>query len=112
MIVLRLTRIGKKKQPSYRVVVQDKRKDPWGKALEIIGFYNPRSKPKTITFKEDRVKFWLARGAQPSTTVNNLLVDAKIITSSKQKATTGDKDKTKKIAPKETASEKKEENKA
>ena len=111
MIVLRLTRIGKKKQPSYRLVVQDKRKDPWGKALEILGFYNPRSKPKTVNFKEDRVKFWLARGAQASVTVNNLLVDAKIVTSAKQKATTGDKDKTKKIAP-VTTTEKKEEKKA
>jgi len=87
MIVIRLTRIGKKKQPSYRFVVQEKQRDPWGKALDIVGFYNPRTKPKTLTLKEDRIKFWLEKGAQASATVNNLLVDAKVIKGEKIKAT-------------------------
>ena len=91
MIVLRLTRVGKKKQPSYRLVVQEKHKDPWGKAFEILGQYNPRTNPKTINFKADRIKEWLAKGAQPSATVHNLLVDAKIITAEKVNATMGDK---------------------
>ena len=91
MIVLRLTRVGKKKQPSYRLVVQEKSKDPWGKAFEILGNYNPRTKPKTVEFKADRIKEWISKGAQPSPTVHNLLVEAKIITGEKVNATTGDK---------------------
>ncbi|HTM68579.1 MAG TPA: 30S ribosomal protein S16 [Candidatus Binatia bacterium] len=89
MLVIRLTRVGKRKQPTYRVVVQDKTKDPWGKAKDIIGQYNPRTKPKTVIFKEDRVKFWIEKGAQPSPTVHNLLVDAKIISGEKLKANKG-----------------------
>lgn len=90
MLVIRLTRIGKKKQPSYRLVVQDKTKDPWGKALDIVGNYNPRTTPKTLVLKEDRIKEWMSKGAQPSPTVHNLLVNAKVITGEKVKATTGD----------------------
>ncbi len=93
MIVIRLTRVGKTKQPSYRVVVQDKRKDPWGKAIEIVGRYNPRTKPKTITLMEDRIKFWLSKGAEASPTVHNLLVDAKLIKAEKKQATSHDKPK-------------------
>jgi small subunit ribosomal protein S16 len=99
MLVIRLSRVGKKKQPSYRLVVQDKRKDPWGKSFEIVGTYNPRTNPKTIILKEDRIKEWLSKGAQPSATVNNLLVDAKIIAGEKKKAANGDKDKSKAAAP-------------
>ncbi len=89
MIVIRLTRIGKKKQPSYRLIVQEKQKDPWGKALDIVGFYNPRSKPKTLKLDEARIKFWLDKGAKASATVNNLLVDAKVVKGEKVKATKG-----------------------
>ena len=95
MLVIRLSRVGKKKQPSYRIVVQEKQRDPWGTSFENVGFYNPRSKPKTITLKEDRIKEWLAKGAQPSATVHNLLVDAKIIRGEKMKTTTGDRPKAK-----------------
>ena len=91
MLVIRLSRVGKKKQPSYRVVVQEKQRDPWGTSIEIIGSYNPRTKPKTVTLKEDRVKHWIAQGAQPSDTVHNLLVDAKLVSGPKRRATTHDK---------------------
>ena len=89
MLVIRLTRVGKKKQPSFRLVVQDKTKDPWGKAKDIIGHYNPRTSPKTIKFDAERVKYWMGLGAKPSPTVHNLLVDAKIITGEKVKAAMG-----------------------
>jgi small subunit ribosomal protein S16 len=89
MLVIRLTRVGKKKQPSFRLVVQDKTKDPWGKAKDIIGHYNPRTNPKTIRFNAERVNYWLGLGAKPSPTVHNLLVDAKIITGEKVKAAMG-----------------------
>lgn len=91
MLVIRLSRIGKKKQPSYRLVVQDKTKDPWGKSRDIVGNYNPRTTPKTVVLNEARIKEWIAKGAQPSPTVHNLLVNAKVITGEKVNNTTGDK---------------------
>lgn len=87
MLVIRLSRVGKKKEPSYRILVQDKLRDPWGKAFENVGFYNPRTTPKTVTLKEDSIKAWLAKGAQPSPTVRNILIDAKVMTGEKAKAT-------------------------
>ncbi len=87
MLSIRLSRVGKKKQPSYRLIVTEKSRDPWGKHLEILGSYNPRTEPNSIQLKEDRVKYWLEKGAQPSPTVHNLLVDAGIIKGEKVKAT-------------------------
>ena len=89
MPVIRLQRIGKKHQPSYRIIVVDKRRDPWGNYLENLGTYNPMVKPKEIKFKEDRVKYWLGVGAKPTATVWNLLVDQKMVEGKKMKATTG-----------------------
>jgi small subunit ribosomal protein S16 len=103
MLSIRLSRVGKKKQPIYRVVVQDKQRDPWGKSVEIIGHYNPRANPKEIVLKEERVKHWLSVGAQPSATVHNLLVNAKLIEGSKVRATTKD------VKPPKPTEEKKEE---
>jgi small subunit ribosomal protein S16 len=93
MIVLRLTRVGKKKQPTYRIIVQEQARDPWGKAIEILGHYNPRANPKQLTVKEDRVKYWMSKGAQPSVTLHNLLVKSNLITASKKRASSGDKKK-------------------
>jgi small subunit ribosomal protein S16 len=73
MLTIRLSRVGKKKQPSYRLIVSEKSKDPWGKYLENLGNYNPLTNPATVTFKTDRIKHWLAQGAQASDTVWNLL---------------------------------------
>lgn len=86
MLAIKLARVGKKKQPSYRVVVTEKTRDPWGKNNEIVGFYDPLADPKVVTFKEDRVKHWLSEGAQPTDTVHNLLVNAGLIEASKRKA--------------------------
>ena len=91
MLVIRLSRVGKKKQPTYRVVVQEKQRDPWGTSVEIIGNYNPRTEPSTLNLKEDRVKHWLERGAQPSPTVHNLLVDIGLVKGPKVRATCHDK---------------------
>lgn len=73
MLVIRLRRVGKKKIPFYRLVVTQKTAPPQGKFIEILGFYNPKSKDKKIEIKEKRVKFWIEKGAQLSDTVNNLL---------------------------------------
>ena len=79
MLTIRLTRIGKAKQPEYRFIVSEKARDPWGKALEILGHYNPRTNPVTTTLKKERVEYWISKGAQCSDTVRNILIDQKIV---------------------------------
>ncbi len=86
MLVIRLKRIGKKHQPSYRIVVSEKHKDTRGDYLEKLGFYNPRVKPRIVQLNEERIKYWLSQGAQVSDTVYNLLVDAHIVPGPKRKA--------------------------
>ena len=83
MIVLRLQRIGKKREPHFRLVAQEKQKNPKSNSLEILGFLNPRS--KEVQLKTDRIKYWLSVGAKPSATVNNLLIDKEIISGPKMK---------------------------
>ena len=73
MVKIRLRRTGKKKQPSYRVVVADSRAPRDGRFIEIIGFYNPRTDPPTVQIKEDRALYWLSQGAQLSDAVARLL---------------------------------------
>ena len=83
MLVIRLQRVGKKHQVSYRIVLQDKRWKPAGKVMELFGFYNPHSKEKQI--QTERVKFWIAKGAQPSGTLHNMFVDMGVIKGEKVK---------------------------
>lgn len=73
MVRIRLRRVGAKKQPSYRVVVADSRSPRDGRFVEVIGFYNPRTEPETVTIKEERALHWLSVGAQPSRAVVRLL---------------------------------------
>jgi small subunit ribosomal protein S16 len=75
---MRLTRVGSKKNPIYRVVVADSRSPRDGRFIEIVGRYNPQTEPSTIDLDEDRVKDWLSKGAQPSNTVSRLLKIANI----------------------------------
>ena len=70
---MRLTRVGSKKNPIYRVVVADSRSPRDGKFIEIVGRYNPQTDPSTIEFDEAKVKEWLGKGVQPSNTVSRLL---------------------------------------
>jgi small subunit ribosomal protein S16 len=72
-VKLRLTRVGSKKNPIYRVVAADSRSPRDGKFIEIVGRYNPRTEPSTIELDEDKVKDWLAKGAQPTEPVERLL---------------------------------------
>ena len=78
-VKLRLRRIGKKKQPIYKVVAADSRSPRDGKFLEAIGLYNPLTDPSTIEIKEDRAMYWLNVGAQPTDTVKSLLSQKGII---------------------------------
>ena len=70
---LRLTRIGSRKNPVWRVVVADQRAKRDGRVIEIVGHYNAQTNPSTIVLDEERVRDWLSRGAQPTATVNKLL---------------------------------------
>lgn len=74
--VIRLTRRGKNKQPHYRLVAADKQAPRDGRYLEVLGIYDPRSKPPLIQVKEERVKYWIGKGATPSLTVKKLLKKA------------------------------------
>lgn len=73
MVKIRLRRVGKKKQPSYRITVADSRSPRDGRFIEVIGFYNPRTDPETVRLQEDRALHWLGVGAQPSDPVARLL---------------------------------------
>ena len=72
-VKLRLRRMGKKKQPIYKVVAADARSPRDGKFLEAVGVYNPLTNPHTVDLKEDRINYWLDHGAQPTDTVKSLL---------------------------------------
>ena len=70
---MRLTRIGGRKDPVWRVVVADQRSKRDGRVLEIVGHYNAQTNPSTIKIDEERVREWLSRGAQPTDTVRKIL---------------------------------------
>ncbi len=78
-VKLRLRRMGKKKQPIYKIVAADARSPRDGKFLEALGLYNPLTKPHTVDVKEERVLYWLSKGAQPTHTVKSLLREKGII---------------------------------
>ncbi|MBI1766403.1 MAG: 30S ribosomal protein S16 [Acidobacteria bacterium] len=73
MLTIRLTRMGAKKKPFYRVIVTEKRSKRDGKFVEIVGHYNPLSNPAQIKLDHDRVNHWIKCGAQPSDTVRSLI---------------------------------------
>ncbi|MDP3763375.1 MAG: 30S ribosomal protein S16 [bacterium] len=83
MLVIRLQRVGKKNKASFRIVLQDKQWKPQGKALELFGFYDPHSKEKKV--QEERVKFWISKGAQVSPTLHNMFVGMNILSGEKVK---------------------------
>jgi small subunit ribosomal protein S16 len=76
LLRIRLTRMGAKKKPFYRLVVMERRQTRDGSFVEIVGHYNPTTNPPLIELKMDRIRHWLERGAQPSDTVHSLLKKA------------------------------------
>lgn len=84
MVKISLTRTGKRNQPHYRVVIRPARSKRDGKALEYIGYYNPRTSPTTVKLELDRVKYWLSVGAQPTDTVRDMLIKEKLLPEYKQ----------------------------
>ena len=79
MVKLRLTRMGAKKAPFYRIVAIDSRKARDGEYIDQIGYYDPISDPKKIVIDGDKAKEWIAKGAQPTDTVLGLLISQGII---------------------------------
>ncbi|MBR0443484.1 MAG: 30S ribosomal protein S16 [Clostridia bacterium] len=79
MVKIRLKRTGKKKDPSYRVVVADERMPRDGRFIEEIGFYNPMTEPATVKIDAEKAQKWINNGAQPSDTVRALLKKSGII---------------------------------
>jgi len=72
-VKIRLARGGAKKKPFYRIVAADSECPRDGRFLEMLGTYNPMVEPAAVTLKEDRLKYWMGEGAQPTTTVKSLL---------------------------------------
>jgi small subunit ribosomal protein S16 len=77
VLTIRLTRIGKKKHPFYRVVVTEKTRPRNGRFVEIVGTYDPLRNPSAVQISSERVQYWLSKGAQPSDTVRSLLRNRK-----------------------------------
>ena len=91
MLTIRLSRVGKRNKPMYRLIISEKARDPYGRVLEILGSYNPFT--KKLQAKADRIKYWLSQGAGMSATVNNLLITKNIIEGEKVKASKARKKK-------------------
>jgi small subunit ribosomal protein S16 len=75
-VAIRLTRVGATKRPAYRVIAIDKRRARDGRALEILGYYDPLTEPATVQLETEKIRAWIGKGAQPSETVVKLMAQA------------------------------------
>lgn len=98
MLTIRLSRTGKKKQPYYRIVLQESNRDPWSPAIEVVGNYNPRLEKKDAVLNDERIAYWLSKGAQPSATVRNLFIDRGLMKGEKLRKVSITAKRAKKIA--------------
>lgn len=98
MTTIRLSRTGKRKQPYYRIVVQDSQRDPWSPAIEVIGNLDPRADRKDTVVNKERAEYWLSVGAQPSGTVKNLFIDLGIMKGKKTNVVSITKSRAKALA--------------
>lgn len=73
MLMIRLSRVGARKKPYYRVVVIEKDRARDGRSIEVVGTYNPRTNPATVNLQTDRVEYWASKGAQLSERVHKLM---------------------------------------
>jgi len=105
MLTIRLSRKGKKKQITYRLIISEKARDPYGRALEILGSYDPGT--KILQAKQERINYWISKGAGLSGTVNNLLIKENIIKGKKVKVTKTTNKKRKKEEDKKAESKEK-----
>ena len=73
MLTIRMRRTGSKKRPFFRVVVSEARSKKEGEFVEVLGFYNPRTRPSVVEINKERIAHWIAKGARPSDSVRTLL---------------------------------------
>ena len=73
MVMIRLARVGARKQPYYRIVVIEKDRSRNGRSIEVVGTYNPRTNPATVDLKHDRIAYWRSKGAKLSPTMEKLV---------------------------------------
>ena len=73
VLMIRLARVGARKQPHYRIVVIEKDRARNGRSIEVVGTYNPRTNPATVNLKRDRIEYWTGNGAQLSDRVGKLM---------------------------------------
>lgn len=106
MLMIRLQRIGKKKQPTYRFVVSEKRHDTQGKNQEMVGFYQPTLQPKVLSLKKERIEYWLSVGAQTSATVHNILLKEGLVQGVKRRSVKVSRERKEKLAKKAGAESK------
>ena len=87
MLMIRLSRIGRKKHPHFRLVISEKSRDTLGRTLEILGHYHPLQEDEKdkLVLNKERIEHWLKEGAQASNTVNNLLIDAGLVKGDKKR---------------------------
>ena len=78
MLMIRLARVGARKQPHYRIVVIEKERARNGRPVEVVGTYNPRTNPASVVLKRDRVDYWVSKGAQMSDRVGKLFSKAPV----------------------------------
>lgn len=97
MLRIRLQRLGRNKQPTYRVIVSEQYRDTQHGSIEILGNYIPTLKPKVVELNAERIKYWISVGAQPSETLNNLFISQGIITGKKAKPVSITKKRAKKM---------------
>ena len=81
VLMIRLARVGARKQPHYRVVVIEKDRARNGRSIEVVGTYNPRTNPASVDFKRDRIDYWTSKGAQLSDRVQKLLASVPAVES-------------------------------
>lgn len=105
MLAIKLAKTGKTNKKMFRVIISEKARDPYGDALEILGSYNPHS--KELAVKTDRIKYWLSKGAQMTATVNNLLIEKKIIEGEKATASKAKKTSEKRLGQLKAKADKK-----
>jgi len=96
MLAIKLSQTGKTNKKMFRLIISEKGRDPYGNVLEILGSYNPHS--KELISKAERIKHWLAQGAQMTATVNNLLIEKKVIEGKKATASKASKPSEKRLA--------------
>lgn len=105
MLAIKLSQTGKTNKKMFRLVISEKSRDPYGRVLEILGSYNPHS--KELNTKSERINYWLSKGAQMTASVNNLLIEKKIIDGKKVTASKPGKPSEKRLSQVKAKEEKK-----